>query len=186
MKPIRTYLRAVKALTKWVLLLASVVLAGCVKYTAECEVVVMPRRMIVESSPRDGAAYMVRIYVFYIGKGKIIETDIRDWRPMSYSDAEAGVVTNEKTGKKRYAGFYREQGDDSYVRLPLTSSPALLVAVNEMDGQYAWRSFEYDVPMPRIEIPLRFMLWKSTAETPLYSDQAGWVVGSAAYPETTP
>jgi hypothetical protein len=184
LKRIGKYLLVKAGATMLAAIVVLMALSACVKYTATCELVVMPRRMPVESSPTDGAAHMVRIYVIYIGKGKINENlDIKDWRPMSYSDAEAGMITNTKTGGVKYASLYRQQGDDSYVRLPITSSPAVLVAVNEMDEYYAWRYFEYEVPMPRMEIVLRFMLWKSTDQAPLYSDSE-WTVGSAAWPDT--
>ena len=155
---------------------------GCRKYTGECELTVKPRRLVVASSPDNGSAHQVRIYAFYIGQGTK-ESDVveaRNWRPMSYSDAEAGIITNIYTGETRSTGLFAEQGDDYSVRLTLSSSPVVLVAVNAMDRYYAWRAFKYEIPMPRMEIVVRFLLYQSTAETPEYAD-ADWRVTSEQY-----
>jgi hypothetical protein len=139
----------------------------------------MPRRKAFASSPPDGKAYQVRIYVFYIGRGtKPAQfTEAENWRPLSYADAEAGIITNKYTGEVRSTEFFREQAEDSYIYLPLTSSPVVLVAVNEYDKYYAWRAFKYESPMPRIVISVMFDLKKSTAENPYFKDSSnGWIV----------
>jgi hypothetical protein len=143
---------------------------------------IKPRRLVVDSSPKDGLAYDVRVYAFYIGQG-IKPGDIeaaKDWRPLSYSDAESGILTNIKTGEVRTTGFFREQDEDHFIRMTLSSSPVVLVAVNAMDRYYAWRVFNYEIPMPHVEIVLRFLLNKSTAETPEYRDSL-WSVVAEKY-----
>jgi hypothetical protein len=134
-------------------------------------VVITPRRLVVESSPKDGAAYLVRVYVFYIGEGELL-----DWQPDSWEDADAGIVRNVHTGEERSFGFMVEQSDDNYVHAVITSSPALLVAVNAYDRMYAWRTVEYKIPMERVQIPVRFLIYKKPAGT--YKDTE-WTVAFA-------
>ncbi len=71
-----------------------------------------------------------------------------------------------------------QSGEDGYVHLVLTSSPVVLVAVDPVNRFYAWRTFRYEMPMPRMEIPVRFLLWRPTAEQPWYDDSEWRVVGA--------
>jgi hypothetical protein len=142
----------------------------------------MPRLMRVPSSPLTGRAYQVRIYAFYIGQG-IKLSDIeeaKNWRPASYTDAEAGILTNIRTREVRTTGFFREQDDDGNIRMTFSSSPVVLVAVDAMNRYYAWRVFNFEIPFNYAEFPVRFQLYKSTLETPEYIDLQ-WTVTSEKY-----
>ena len=147
-------------------------LSGCAKYSAECELVIMPRLLKASNSALDTPAEQVRIYAFYnLGKYK---GDVEKWRPASYADASEGVVSrNSNPDDFRIYNLMAEQsdeGDDTYVRLVLSSSPVMLVAVDPVNRFYGWRVFEYMIPMPQVYMPVRFQIWKPTTDLPVYED----------------
>ncbi len=136
-------------------------LGGCAKYNTDCELVVRPRVRPVQNSPQGGeAAYMVRVYTYYVS-----ESDKDGWAPQSYADADAGIVRNLDTGEVRGHDLMGEQGDDTYIHITLSSSPVLLVAVDPIDRFYAWRVFEYEVPqIDPVTMVLRFQLWETRVQ----------------------
>ena len=153
-------------------------MSGCAKYTSDCEVVIRPRVLRVQSSPSSGeAAYMVKVYAYYIS-----EDDIENWAPASYADAESGFIRHKISGETRRSGFMREQPDyddgaldeDTYIRFTFSNSPIFLVAVDPVNKFYAWRELEYKVPLDRLTIVLRFQLWKNAEQ---YKDSE-WYISS--------
>lgn len=149
--------------------LAVVALAGCTKYSVECELVVQPRVMISAGSGSSTPAYMARVYAWYID-----DKDIANWRPGSYADAEAGLVRHRTTGEVRSHGLMAVQRtdfqsvEDSYVHLIISRSPVLLVAVDPVNRFYGYRKFEYKVPWDRALVPVTFKTWQ------LSYDEYGW------------
>ncbi len=122
---------------------------------------------------------MVKMYAFYIPEG-----DIHNWRPNSYAEAQAGIVTHQKSGKQRAHGLVAGQRDDNYIHLVITKSPVLLVTVDEFDKMYAWRTFEYEIPAAKVYIPVHFSTYKGSVEAPSYDDGNGknkWTVVNANY-----
>lgn len=151
-----------------------VALAGCAKYSVECELVLQPRVMISSGSAIDTPAYMARAYVYYIE-----QNDIRDsnWRPESYADADAGLVRHRTTGEVRSHGLTGTQSpEDSYIHIVVSKSPVLLVAVDPINRFYAYRTFEYQVPLERILIPVSFKIWQKESRK-----EEGWtIIGEAS------
>lgn len=141
-------------------------LAGCRKYSVECNLVVQPRVMVSAGSDPRTPAYMARVYAWYVS-----ETDADanegegNWAPASYADADAGVVRHLVTGEVRSFGLMGEQGEDGYVRMTLTRSPVVLVAVDPVNRFYAWRVFEYPLPFREpYNLPVTFRVYNAAAE----------------------
>lgn len=135
--------------------------AGCKKYSVECELVVQPRTMISSGSGEFTPAHLARVYAFYV-----TETEARNqtWIPISYEDAEAGIITHRGTGEVRAHSLAGGQGDDTYVRLVLTRSPAMLVAVDPVSRMYAYRAFKYEIPLREpLYVPVTFKVYQSSA-----------------------
>ncbi len=159
-------------------------LSGCVKYDPECELVVKPRALVArDSDEAASAAYMARVYVYYnVGR---FEKDLLEWSPESYADADAGIIRNKRTGEVRSHSLVGTQSDevpDYPVHLRLSSSPVVLVAVDPINRFYAWRSFEFELPIERIIIPVKFQLWRTNEQ---YKDSE-WSVASEAYDNRPP
>jgi hypothetical protein len=151
---------------------ALVALAGCTKYPVECELVVQPRVMVSEGSDPLTPAYMARVYVWYINKKEHLD---HKWRPESYTDAEAGVVRHRDTGEVWSFGLSGTQsGEKGYVHIPLTSSPVLLVAIDPVNKLYAWRTFEFRVPLESVLVPVTFRTYYRPEQFP-YRD-GDWTV----------
>ncbi len=122
----------------------------------------MPRVMAVPSSPADGVGYLVRVYAFYISKE---DAFAKSWAPANYADADAGIIRHATTGEVRSQSLVEGQGEDDFVHLTITSSPLVLVAVDPVNHFYAYRIIEYQIPMPKLYIPVRFQLWKTEPYT---------------------
>jgi hypothetical protein len=140
-------------------LAALAVLTGCKKFSVECDLVLQPRVMVSSGSDPRTPAYMARAYVFYID-----EKEYRNpsWRPASYADAEAGIIRNTRTDEVRSYNLAGAQGEDTYVHLVLTKSPIVLVAVDPVNRFYAWRTFQYEIPLERIFVPVVFRTYQTT------------------------
>ena len=87
-----------------------------------------------------------------------------NWRPSSYADAAAGVIRHRTTGEGRSYSRMGEQDHsaeriDDYIHIPLTSSPVVLVAVDPVNRFYAYRKFEYKIPIEKILVPVTFKVW---------------------------
>lgn len=167
-----------KAILAVVVMLA---LAGCTKYSAEVEFVIMPRLQEFESSSPGNPAYEVRVYAFYdIGKSK---TDAEVWAPGSYEAADAGLLRNRTTGEVRSHNLMAVQSEEDYnARLVLTSTPVILVAVDPVHEFYAYGFYEFGIPMPAMYIPVHFQIWKGNNP---YKDGL-WTIVSAAYENLPP
>jgi hypothetical protein len=104
-------------------------------------------------------AYMVRVYATYISDADVLDEGV--WRPESWADAEAGLVRHRTTGEVRSHGLMGVQDEeDTYVHLILTSSPVVLVAVDQMNKFYAYRVFRYEIPLETIRVPVTFKTWQ--------------------------
>lgn len=145
-------------------------LAGCAKYSTEMLLIITPRSLPVQSSPPASPAYMITAYSYYIPAD-----DIDNWAPRSYAEAEAGIIRHAATGQARSHDFAREQGEDTFIRFTLSRSPVLLVAVDPINRFYAWRKFEYPVPIETMNIVLRFLLWRTEAR---YTDSLWNIVNA--------
>ncbi len=152
-------------------MVALLALAGCTKYNVECELVLQPRVMVSEGSNPLTPAYMARVYVWYIDKKEHLD---HNWRPESYADAEMGVVRHRGTGEVWPFGLTGTQAEDGYVRIPLTSSPVLLVAIDPVNRLYAWRTFDFRIPLERVYVPVTFRTYYRPEQFP-YRD-GDWTV----------
>lgn len=157
------------------MLMALAGLAGCKKFSVECELVLQPRVMISSGSDPLTPAYMARVYAFYIDDDEYLRPDMI---PSSYADAEAGVIRNG-TQMRSYS-LAGEQQDDTFVHLVLTKSPVLLVAIDPVNRFYAWRTFKYEIPLERIFVPVVFR----TYQTEPYKE-SDWMIISEASENTT-
>ncbi len=165
-------MRVVRIILSLVALLS---FAECTKFSSECEFIIKPRLMVLDSSNPGNPAYMARAYAFYnIGKTR---SEAEQWAPESFSEAQAGLITNKGSKDKRTYNLAGEQGDDTFVHLTLTSSPVMLVVVDPISRFYAYGVFEYKVPMPRMEIVVHFKEWLS--EKPY--QEVYWTVVSEKY-----
>ena len=134
-------------------------LSGCAKYSSDCDLILRPRVVTVAASLPSGgqAAYDVSLYAFYLSG-----SDIENWAPLSYADAASGTVRNIETGEILPYSLMGNQSDDTYVHMALSRSPVLLVAVDRYNEYYAWRSFEYKVPLNGpITMTLLFLLYQA-------------------------
>lgn len=145
---------------------AALLLAGCKAYSVECRLVVQPRVMISAGSDRLTPAYLARVYAWYVSEGDAeADEGYGNWAPGSYADAEAGVVRHRTTGEVRSFGLMGEQGEDGYVRMTLTQSPVVLVAVDPVNRFYAWRVFEFPLPFREpYYLPVTFRVYNASAE----------------------
>ncbi len=150
-------------------LLALAALAGCKKFSVECELVIQPRVMVSSGSDPLTPAYMARAYAFYIDEREYLHPARK---PASYADAEAGIIRHNTTGEVSSFNLSGAQGDDNYVHLTLTKSPMLLVAVDPVNRIYAWRTFQYEIPLERIFVPVTFKAFQLTP----YRESDGWTV----------
>lgn len=133
-------------------------LTGCKKYSVECELVVQPYVMLTSGSDVHTPGYMVRVYAFYTDDKEYLNPN---WWPASWADAEAGIIRHHATGEERSYSLSGEQSDeDGYIRLTLTSSPLVLVAVDPVNKFYAWRKFQYDIPLERLFVPVTFKTYQ--------------------------
>ncbi len=107
-------------------------------------------------------AYMARAYVFYIDKKEFLNPTRR---PASYADAEAGIIRHISTGEVRSYNLSGAQGEDNYIHLPLTKSPMMLVAIDPVNRIYAWRTFQYEIPLERLFVPVTFKAYQQTPYT---------------------
>jgi hypothetical protein len=149
-------------------------LAGCKKYSVECELVVQPRVMVSQGSDPRTPAYMARVYVWYIDEKEHLNNP---WRPASWADADAGIVRHRSTGEVRSHGLAGTQSEeDGYIHIPLTSSPVLLVAVDPINRFYAWRTFEFEIPLERVLVPVTFRTYYNTTQIPYREEE--WTVMS--------
>ncbi len=137
------------------MLMALAGLAGCKKFSVECELVLQPRVMVSSGSDPLTPAYMARVYAFYIDENEYRRPSIL---PASYADAEAGVI--RRGTQVRSHNLMGEQQDDTFVRLVLTKSPVLLVAVDPVNRFYAWRTFQYEIPLERLYVPVTFRTYQ--------------------------
>jgi hypothetical protein len=105
---------------------------------------------------------MVRVYAFYISEK---DKDGNKWAPASFADADAGIIRHVDTGQERSWGLMGVQGEeDDHIRLTLTNSPVVLVAVYNVndDRFYAYRTFEYKPPLrEQVRMIFRFQLWRT-------------------------
>ncbi len=150
---------------------ALVALAGCTKYSVECELMVQPRVMVSQGSDPRTPAYMARTYVWYIDKKEHLD---HKWRPESYADADAGIVRHRDTGEEWSYGLMGSQNSDGLISITLTSSPVLLVATDPINRLYAWRTFDFKVPLDRVIIPVTFRTYYTPEQFP-YKD-GEWMV----------
>ncbi len=164
-----------------IIALFAAILAGCTKYSAECELVVTPYVMAAQSSDPKTPAYMVRVYAYYINEEDAYN---QNWRPMSYADADAGIVTHRETGQTMARGLAAGQGEDTFVHIALTRSPVLLVAVDPLNRMYGWRTFKYQMPLETIRIPVSFQKWRETE--PHYKEYEWTMVGEASEQQPDP
>lgn len=150
---------------------------GCTKFSAECDYVIMPQRMLVESSPKDQPAWLTRVYVFYLAENETGEKATPNpWAPSSWADADAGIVRNGNTGEVRLSSYVVEQGGDNYIHAVVSSSPVMLVVVNAYDKMYAWGTYKYEIPMPEVRLPLQFDIWKKGDESVTSYGNMRWTV----------
>ncbi len=132
---------------------------SCTKVSPECEIVVRPRLMVTDGSDPDTPAYGARVYAFYV-EGNV--SDIKLWRPDSRADAEAGIVTNSRTGEVRSFNLVGEQVESEDISLVVSRSPVVLVVVDPSSGMWAHRGVEYDIPLARLYLTARFRQEKPT------------------------
>ena len=93
--------------------------------------------------------------------GYIYYTDKEEWTIESYADAEAKVITHIATGVESEP--YTQEGlTSSYIAMPQTSSPALVVVVYPAAQMYAymWRRNEAE-NLYKTYLTLIFHTWKT-------------------------
>jgi hypothetical protein len=167
----------------FILLLVGVTACGKADY--ETDLIIRPRIKISEGSAAEGeAAYQMRVYAWYITKDEKLNNL---WEASSWEDADAGIITNIKTGERRSFEFLVAQpeielaegeelkDEDTYIHLYLTRSPVFLVAVDPLNRFYAYRSLEMPKPMPWMRLTLMIRIWK---EREKFLD---WTITSADY-----
>jgi hypothetical protein len=157
------------------------ILTSCARYDTECELVLQPRVMVSQGSDPLTPAYMARVYVWYITEKEYLDNP---WRPASWADAQAGVVRHRETGEMRSFGLTGVQSDeDGFIRVTLTRSPVLLVAVDPVNSFYAWRTFEFNIPLESVLVPVTFRTYYDVTQIPYRQEE--WTVTSLEK-ETTP
>lgn len=152
-----------------VVLLSLAAAAGCGKADYNTDFVIRPRIRRVTSSPNDGEpAYQMRVYAWYINK-----SEQYDWQCLSWDDADAGIITNRRTGETRSFEFLAEQPDfevaegeevndpDTYIHFDFTRSDVFLLAVDPLNRFFAYRYIFIPKPMPRMQITLMMLLWQT-------------------------
>jgi hypothetical protein len=168
------------------LLLSVVALANCgSKGVYDTDLIIRPRIKIAEGSADAGeAAYQVRLYAWYISREERLNNE---WEAASWEDADAGIITNIRTGERRSFEFLAEQpqielaegeelkDEDTYIHLTLTRTEVFLVAVDPINRFWAYRPLEMPKPMPWMRLTLMIRLWK---EREKWLD---WTVTSADY-----
>jgi hypothetical protein len=168
------------------MLLSVVALANCGgKAVYDTDLIIRPRIKISEGSADAGEpAYQMRLYAWYISKGERMKNE---WEARSWEDADAGIITNRRTGERRSFEFLATQPDitlaegeelkdeDTYIHLTLTRSDVFLVAVDPVNRFWAYRPLEMPKPMPWMRLTLMIRTWKEREEW------FKWTVTSADY-----
>ena len=135
-------------------------LAGCTKYTVDCDLTIQPRLMVSAGSDIKTPAIMARAYVWYVSEKEAYD---QTWIPESYSDAEAGIVRHRTSGEERSYDLWGAQSEeDTYVHITITSSPMMLVALDPVNKMYAYRSFKYQAPIEQVVVPVTFKPYQQT------------------------
>ncbi|MDR0906994.1 MAG: hypothetical protein LBM63_00055 [Rikenellaceae bacterium] len=171
------------------LLLSVLALANCGKGDYETDLIIRPRIKIAEGSAAEGEpAYQMRLYAWYISKE---ERFAGEWEASSWEDADAGIITNTRTGERRSFEFLATQpeielaegeqvkDEETYIHLTLTRSDVFLVAVDPINRFWAYRPLEMPKPMPWMRLTLMIRTWR---EREKWLD---WTVTSADYVKPT-
>jgi hypothetical protein len=171
------------------IILSIISFTTCGKGDYETDLIIRPRIKIAEGSADAGEpAYQMRVYAWYISKEEKMNNE---WEAASWEDADAGIITNVRTGERRSFEFLASQpevelaegevlkDEDTYIHLWLTRSPVFLVAVDPLNRFYAYRSLEMPKPMPWMRLTLMIRTWK---EREKWLD---WNVVSADYVKHT-
>ena len=119
-------------------------------------------KTLVESKSGDGQLPTNEAF------GYIYYTDKEEWTIESYADAESKVITHIATGEKLTVPDvesepYTQEGlTSSYIAMPQTSSPALVVVVYPAAQMYAymWRRNEAE-NLYKTYLTLIFHTWKT-------------------------
>ncbi len=152
-----------------VILAALSVLAGCSAgpKDVDCVYIVNTHFQDEEKGPVAKAENVVG-YIFY--------ADTTEWKPASYDDAEAGVVTSSVSGRTRSYDLMSEPGNISGgLELGAITSTAVMAVVCFKDTRsYAYRRVPMEPGIGRLTVGLTFRTWKTTAP---YTDSKWTVVG---------
>ena len=145
-------------------------LTGCFKKVGFNTTMILYPKVQEVSNGTFGVAEGVEAYAYYVSS--------EDWKVLSYEDAVAKIITNEKTGETKNepsveALPYADEGEetDALGRLKLKTNKqrVLLVAFYPAAEMWAYRHYEVGENLPTTTMKFHFRVWKDVQ----YVD-SGW------------
>ena len=143
-----------------IVVVAMLTMTGCFKKVTTNTTLIVKTLVESKSGERQLPTNEAFGYIYY--------TDKEEWTIESYADAEAKVITHIATGEKLTVPDvesepYTQEGlTSSYIAMPQTSSPALVVVVYPAAQMYAymWRRNEAE-NLYKTYLTLIFHTWKT-------------------------
>ncbi|MBQ1224790.1 MAG: hypothetical protein IIW38_01385 [Alistipes sp.] len=143
-----------------IVMVAMLTMTGCFKKVTTNTTLIVKTLVESKSGERQLPTNEAFGYIYY--------TDKEEWTIESYADAEAKVITHIATGEKLTVPDvesepYTQEGlTSSYIAMPQTSSPALVVVVYPAAQMYAymWRRNEAE-NLYKTYLTLIFHTWKT-------------------------
>lgn len=143
-----------------IVMVAMLTMTGCFKKVTTNTTLIVKTLVESKSGERQLPTNEAFGYIYY--------TDKEEWTIESYADAEAKVITHIATGEKLTipdveSEPYTQEGlTSSYIAMPQTSSPALVVVVYPAAQMYAymWRRNEAE-NLYKTYLTLIFHTWKT-------------------------
>ena len=167
-----------------IVMVAMLTMTGCFKKVTTNTTLIV--KTLVESKSGEGQLPTNEAF------GYIYYTDKEEWTIESYADAEAKVITHIATGEKLTVPDvesepYTQEGlTSSYIAMPQTSSPALVVVVYPAAQMYAymWRRNEAE-NLYKTYLTLIFHTWKTDTYQEGNKPGYSWTVVPPTAEQTT-
>lgn len=139
---------------------------------------IAPKLQETEDGPEsDPTASQIKAYAY--------AADTTQWYIASYEDARDFRITrkDDPAETRTQPNFQAYREDSGLYGMEVTSTPLMVVVVDQTNRLYAYSKQEVDLSGPEVTLPVVFRLWSPTWITV----ENGWrVVNDALRPEETP
>lgn len=145
-------------MSRVLLFLVVVVLAGCKKVTYDTTYVVKTTCQF-DAESEEFPAENVDGYCYF-------DVDTMTWFVASKEDARRGTITNRNTQEKKQFDLQGTLDENGYLNFQLTKINSMLSVYDKEREDYAWRQISIGGNMDKITIVLKFHRWREGS--PLY------------------